>query len=297
MEILQWFESVRTPFFTQLFQIFTAMGEEMVIIAIICGIYWCYNKGTAYRIIFGVFLSAMFIQSLKIIYRIPRPWVRFKNLHPVGEVMGNATGYSFPSGHTNAATAFYGSTFFYSKKRWIHIASVIIILGVGISRMYLGMHTLTDVIVSFILTFLITWIVSLLVKRTWSNKSRVIGALLFAGIATIVLVNAVVLLNRGIILGEYAKDAITAACCGYALALGWYIESRFIQFDVAVKDSRLQILKYVLGIGAALIFKLLWEIAIPETIILDSLCYFLIISWAMIGYPLIIKKMFQCKEK
>lgn len=296
MEILQYFESLRTPFLTNLFRIFTALGEQMVIIAIICAIYWCYNKKLAYRITFGLFASGLLVQTLKITFRIPRPWVRFPNLNPVQEVIGTATGYSFPSGHTNATTALYSMLFLSTKKVALRIGCVVMILGVGISRMYLGVHTMQDVLVSFLVTLATVILVYQISKITFTNKVRVViaSAIVLASVA--VLIYAYVLLNQGIIETKYASDVCEAAFAGIGLGIGWYIESRFIQFNEKTKDVRLQIVKFVFGISVAAGLKLICKLILPSGIIADGMANFILVSWVMIGYPLIIKKMFQIKE-
>ena len=60
-----------------------------------------------------------------------------------------ATGYSFPSGHTQNAVGTFGGVARSTKKRWVQIVSIVILLLVSFSRMYLGVHTPKDVAVSF----------------------------------------------------------------------------------------------------------------------------------------------------
>ena len=109
MELLHYFASVRTPFLTALFQCFTLFGEELVVIIVLCLLYWCFDKDLAYKVSFGFFLSGLLVQGAKVTFRIDRPWIADPQFEAVERAMETATGYSFPSGHTQGAFALYGT--------------------------------------------------------------------------------------------------------------------------------------------------------------------------------------------
>lgn len=69
-------------------------------LSVLCFFYWCYDKKFARRIGLTYFSSGLVVQNLKIIFRIPRPWILDPDFHPVQSAIPHATGYSFPSGHT-----------------------------------------------------------------------------------------------------------------------------------------------------------------------------------------------------
>ena len=81
----------------------------------------------------------------------------FKRLRPINSIISES-GYSFPSGHSMVSMAFYGfliyllckSNFKY-KKIFIGLL-IILILLIGISRIYLGVHYPTDVFGGFLLS-------------------------------------------------------------------------------------------------------------------------------------------------
>ena len=149
MEFLYFLESIRNGFLDIFFIICTSFGEELVLISLFAVIYWCINKTLAYRIAFSYFLSGIAVQGLKIHFRIERPWVIDPDFKPVEQVIDTATGYSFPSGHTQSSTSLYSSIAFHFKKRAVYIGAFILIAAVMFSRMYLGCHTPKDVLVSF----------------------------------------------------------------------------------------------------------------------------------------------------
>ncbi len=104
MTFLWLLEGIRTPFLDKLMQFITYFGQEIIIIAVICALYWCADKRFAYLLGFTYFTAGLCVQSLKITFRIPRPWILDPGFHAVESAIPGATGYSFPSGHTQGAT-------------------------------------------------------------------------------------------------------------------------------------------------------------------------------------------------
>ncbi len=104
-----------------------------------------------------------FVWIVKNIIDRPRP--------PLVNALVNENTYSFPSGHTFVAIAFYGLLVYFviqsERNKFLKIISFIIgsilIILVGLSRIYLGAHWPSDVLASFVsgaawLSILITWL-------------------------------------------------------------------------------------------------------------------------------------------
>ena len=156
MTFLWLLEGIRTPFLDKLMQFITYFGQELIIITFICTLYWCVDKRFAYFLGFSYFTAGLAVQTLKITFRIPRPWVLDPDFHAVESAISGATGYSFPSGHTQGAACLFFPLALKTRKKWVKFLCIIAFLSIGFSRMYLGCHTPKDVLVSMALSLCIT---------------------------------------------------------------------------------------------------------------------------------------------
>lgn len=288
MEVLQYIGNLRTPFFDKVFSITTLLGEEMVILTVMCLIFWCIDKRLAYRIGLTFFLSGLLVQGLKITFRIERPWVIDENFDPVEGSMETATGYSFPSGHTQTAAGMYMPIGLYTKKLWLRIVCFALAVLVGFSRIYLGVHTLNDVAASLIVTLAIALAVHFLMDKM-TKKSNLVFSIIMLVFAIGVFVYSVILNRLGIIEESYVTDCCKAAAAGVGFAIGYYVERNYIEFDTKTDKLYMQIVKFIAGMGGALIIKEGLKMIIGTSLVADSVRYMLLVLWVIAFFPLIIK--------
>ena len=93
------------------------------------------------------FLGTLVNQFLKITCRIPRPWVRDPNFTIVESARAEATGYSFPSGHSTSSVGTFGVIATEGKRLWVRLIAVTLCFLIPFTRLYLGVHTPADVLV------------------------------------------------------------------------------------------------------------------------------------------------------
>lgn len=115
-------------------------------------------------------MGTLLNQFLKLMFRIPRPWVRDPDFTIVESARAAATGYSFPSGHTQSAVGVFGSIARLSGRKAVRILSIAICLLVPFSRMYLGVHTPADVGVSFGIALIL--ILTMYPVTDWAVKEK-----------------------------------------------------------------------------------------------------------------------------
>lgn len=122
------------------------------------------NKKIKILICSNLVIITLLNQVLKFILERPRP-TEYRII--------NETGYSFPSGHSMVSMAFYGFLIYliykYVKNKYLKIFSIcgmsLLIVMIGISRIYLGVHYTSDVIGGFLIS-----ISYLIVFIKFSNK-------------------------------------------------------------------------------------------------------------------------------
>lgn len=148
--------TARSPEKTAFYSFITDMGGTFFIIlmTLLVSLYFILKKKdfrTAYWYIFHVAIGAGVLnQVVKLIFQRTRPTI---------EHLVSQDGYSFPSGHSMASLICYGGIvlliFHLDQKNWIKLLAclfaVILILTVGISRIYLGVHFPSDVFAGFCL--------------------------------------------------------------------------------------------------------------------------------------------------
>lgn len=143
LDILMMIQNMRNDILTLIFTFFTICTEVPVITVLAAILYWCVDKKSGQRLIFTLSGSLNINGAIKNYIKMPRP-IGIDGLESLR--VETATGYSFPSGHTQTSTTFWTSLMILFKKNWIYTVGSIMIIGAGLSRLYLGVHWPTDVI-------------------------------------------------------------------------------------------------------------------------------------------------------
>ena len=147
MGFLYLLENIRFPLMNELMLLITRLGEETAFLVAALIVFWCVDKNRGYYLMSVGFGGTILTQCLKLVCKVPRPWVQDPNFEPIPGSKEAATGYSFPSGHSQSSVGTFGSLALTGKNkamRWIFLAICIL---VPFSRMYLGVHTPADVLV------------------------------------------------------------------------------------------------------------------------------------------------------
>lgn len=177
MDFLRLLEQIRTPVGDALMSVITLLGEETLFMVTALIFFWCVDKKRGYYLLFAGFTGTVVNQILKMIFRIPRPWVLDPNFTIVETARAGATGYSFPSGHTQCATDLWGGMARSSAKRWMRIGGVVVCLLIAFSRMYLGVHTPLDVGVALSVGGALVLILFPVITRAYDRPKQMAGVI------------------------------------------------------------------------------------------------------------------------
>lgn len=259
MEFLYVLEGIRNPVLDAFFSTVTHLGSELVFMVLAVVMYWCVSKTQGLYLLSVGCLGTTVNQALKITFRVPRPWVLDRDFTIVESARADATGYSFPSGHTQNAVGTFGCLARNAKRRWGSVLCIVLALLTAFSRMYLGVHTPMDVGVSLLVAVVIVLAMHPLFRDLDNKPQKGIWILLGLGLANIAfLIYATCWpfpadadaeqLAHGV--SNAAK--LTGALGG--MALGYWMDMKKGSFRTAAPLLG-QILKCVLGLAGLLLFK------------------------------------------
>lgn len=169
LQYLLWLQGLRESLSGALdgfFLLVSQLGKAELPMAVTLIVYWCFSRELGQRLLFCLNGSDLFNNVLKLSCAFTARGCREAAIHPVEKALSTATGYSFPSGHSSKAGAFFGSLGIAGKKRrWVPWVCGVVILLVMFSRNYLGVHTPQDVLTgaavgllsAFLLPCLLRW--------------------------------------------------------------------------------------------------------------------------------------------
>ena len=297
MPFLYFLQSIRNPFFDWFFALITHLGEETFFLVIAIAFFWCINKREGYFILLTGLVGTIVNQVAKLFFRVPRPWVLDPEFNIVESARAEATGYSFPSGHTQNIAGTYGAIAAHQPKKWKSVLCVTVIVLVAFSRMYLGVHTPLDVIVSLLVALGLI----LLLRPVFASEENMNKYMPIVVIASVVLsigfLAYVLAISGDSTLDPHnfqsgMKNACTLLGCTAGLVLVYFLDSKVINFKTEGRWYA-QIIKLALGLLGVLAIKS--GLSSPLTALFGNeyiaraVRYFLIVAFAGAVWPLTFK--------
>lgn len=249
MDFVLFLRDYRTPFFDSFFQFITFWGNEEAYLLIVPLFYWIFDKSFGRQVIYVVTISQYLNTFVKDWFAIPRPFITNPEVNPVV----TAEGYSFPSGHAMVSASLWGFIGWHFRKERPLIAWLIapIIILIGLSRPYLGVHYPLDVAVGFTL--------GAMVVVLWLNLSLPLGVwlqtfnpsvvwLIVAGIPVLLM-----FVHPAGADGYPSENAATAAGILMGVNIGSFMENRHVRFS-SQGTWQQYLLRYVLGLMLVVLF-------------------------------------------
>ncbi len=297
MEFLNLLQSIRTPWLDHIMELVTYLGDEAAFLAIALFIFWCTAKRNGYYLLTVGFLGIALNQCLKITCRIPRPWIRDPSLTVVGNAQEAATGYSFPSGHTQNITGTLGVVAATRQRRWPQLLCIVLILLTAFSRMYLGVHTPADVLVSLGIGTVLVLAIRPLMAWIGDNGRRLMGLLLaMLGISLLFLAYVYLWPFPADIdaanLASAQKNAWTMVGAVSGICVGCAIDLKWLHFPTSAIWWA-QLLKLIGGLALVLAvkegLKPLMTALFGSAMFPHAIRYFLCVIMATVLWPLSFK--------
>jgi hypothetical protein len=153
IDLILWMQSFRSPALDRAFEISTNFGGSYYLYMLPL-LLWCVDYRTAVRLI-PIFALTLFLNTtIKEWLGHPRPFQMDDRVWSDGEM-----GYGLPSGHAQLVVVFWGVIASWVERPWFWALSVAIMFGMGVSRVYLGVHFPSDVIAGWALGALTLWAV------------------------------------------------------------------------------------------------------------------------------------------
>lgn len=282
LQFLKSVEALRTEFLNTLFQGITILGEETLMILLVVTLWFAVNKKAAQKLLFITASSLCVNGIIKNLVKAPRPFT--KGISCVRE--DTATGYSFPSGHTQGFATWSTVIAIRFKKAWLSILVGVLIVLVGLSRLYLGAHYPSDVVTGIVLGVGSAFLGSMLFEKIRDTKKLYLAAVILSAPFFVYFLFAPELL--------FADAYKTfGMLCGLTLVAFLDENVEGLSYDVAWWKKLVRI---ILGVAAAFVLKEgikalnVFDI-LQISLLFDAVRYFIVVFAVGFLCPQLFKKM------
>jgi len=244
LDILLWLQSLATPWLDAIFGAITKLGSEYLYLAAMCFLYWCVEVRGALRLFVLFFLTVYLGATIKECTARLRPFQEYPTLIQP-RFTETAGDMSFPSAHTLHSTVFWGYLAMVVRRRWLYILAPILVVLIGFSRLYLGLHWPTDVLGGLLL--------GLVVLGFAYVTLRLLASMPIRARFPVTLVLAVVPLFFYALFPTHSGAQSMGVLFG--ATVGHLVERQYIHFPVR-RAWWQQALKLIIGLSGALLLML-----------------------------------------
>lgn len=275
IEVVLWFQQF-SPGLDLPFKVLTFMGDEAFYLLFMPLIYWSIDRRAGAGLFILLLFSAYLNAVAKVIADQPRPF----DYDPRVKALGHAGGGGLPSGHTQNAVVIWGYLAMRYRKIIGWLIAGFLMIGIPLSRIYLGVHFPTDLVGGYLLgvpiLMLFLWIAPRL--ENWLVLKGFAWQLVLALVLPILLI----LLNPAA--NRYVLSMIAALM---GVAAGFVLERRFVRFSCHGLIWK-RIIRYLLGV---FILFGLWAglrvafASLEPAGLLRFIRYMLVGLWGGIGAP------------
>jgi membrane-associated phospholipid phosphatase len=296
------FLQLQFAWLTPVMQFFTFLGNAEFYLLIMPFLVWSLDYALGMRLGVMLMLSGTLNGYLKVAFGQPRPYWVSSSIRNLAEPMGS---FGLPSGHSQNAASVFGLLATSSAQKWLKRLLVVLIVLVAFSRLFLGVHSLQDILLGLAAGAAFLWIFLRLegaIVRFFGSRSlsmQIVLSFVFSLLLLLLGVLVVNLFNSTPIpdlwlentrmahpqdaIDPYAIDGlITSTATLFGLAAGYLLILAKGGYRAEKGAFWQHALRFVIGIaGVLLIWMGLGDLFPPTTDLLGySLCY---LRYALVG--------------
>ena len=279
-EPILWIQRTLGPGWARPFEILTDLGTTWGLILVAGIVLWLWGRKPLYGLLALAGVEAVAKTAIASIVSSPRPSaagiIKYQQIEAFS---------SFPSGHVSSATAM--STYLGFIGRIPLSVGVTVGIVIAITRLYLGVHWVIDVVAGLGLGMGLAWIVARFQGPIAAAAERVPFAV-WAGFGAVLLVGGAALVLRG--LGP-VPPRWTALGFVAGLGAALPLERRYVQYEPGTPGVRRGLV--LVALGSPVVLGCLWAArrAGEEALLMHGVMAFVATLWALLGAPALINRM------
>lgn len=168
-------------------ELLSFLGRIEFYLLVLPFVFWAIDKRLGARLLFVLIFIDIIGSSLKLLFHQPRPyWIGS------AKALSQEASYGLPSTHASNTLAVWGYLAVRLKRSWLWIATIVLLLLIGISRLYLGVHFLHDVLLGWLIGAAVVWLFiqsenAIIHRARRQNMQTVIGVAFVLSLLTIVI--------------------------------------------------------------------------------------------------------------
>jgi membrane-associated phospholipid phosphatase len=291
LPLIQYLFEHRTPALTAFFQAWTFLGDMGGYILVVSLLFAAFDKRLAFRLAVLVLLTMSLNHLLKTGIANPRPFIVEGTYLEKWAVSASAARllageFSTPSGHAMAGASFYGYLYMRVKHPWVKAGAIAAILLLGLSRPYLGVHYLEDVLMGWVLGIAIALVAARQDERfaAWWNRFALSQRMLVVTGASL----ALILITQPLYAASpHGPPLPIVSYLGFlsGILLAHPLEAKWIGLDPRSRGGVVKALRFALGAGLVIatlaLLDGLFEALASDTSLLGMLLRY--VRYAMAG--------------
>lgn len=261
IDFLLFLQNIRTgsfEIFDKFFLSVTLFGEFLLPTLLSAVVYWCIDSKAGIYLFSLEGLNVLFVHLFKMLACVYRPWVLDARMHPSALAVPYAKGYSFPSGHSAMSSSVFGGlAYLLRKKKAVCALLICLVLLVGFSRLWLGVHTPQDVLCGLLTGLILVFAVNKMIDYAEKDKNRYLYLLAIINVFALIAIIYIYYFNQyridyvdgKILVNPLKAKYLTCLVYGWVLGLidGAFLCRRFFSFEIESVPVKTRVIRAIIG--------------------------------------------------